>query len=1122
MHRQFDVGATFDENSSNFIITSDEHRKEPLNITSDALLKHLTGIFAAFLVQYDIKCRDIKWVLGGKRQRPVRLKLRKGLPGLNGEYQTYVTVECIIRNDYPENPKSPGDTKLICRPIDVPPEMGSKLIRGHELNFILGKSRVFPIDILFCTEKFEDISENEPLWQKQLRKLQDSSPSHVELLSEVEALRFDTEGEIVDNCLLRAGESLPLEVIAVVRPRMSKVALQKGMNSGKSISGSRTDQKSIVARSSEMVLIVTELKFRPPGERVPPTEKGKEVYISPRSIKATTCCNVSGLYRFKPSQVSDLIMKKTGTYMLTLKILGEDFKDTKPLVIRVNVAASEKGDCWRVCNHAGDCNTAHPGLKSPNLWGRLGEALNWELFLCTYDDYNNPTKFRNINELKNINLELRTLAGECLNDIQLTLPRNFDIKNHISPDHCSLKLQKLELSGGNLATFAPTYQASLWIYIAKKRVAEFRFTVRPGSVGKAVMKEGETPARPLRPGQIIDHLVFQFMDKYGNLAEKGEVVDLALEGLKLCDRKGGSTRKVDDSSCVDLGGRLKVEARYGDTAAVELRNTTFGRTQVLGEFNFDIMKRQLRILNNPKSASGGSKLEDVTIEVVDVETGRVDEDMDGVTYALALGWNKAVCIPLKRGRCTLPDIILPNKTELWTGKVFLAEHPEIRVVMRVEILETWVLPAMENTSEYPPISRIALASLPPQELAKVLEASIERHKELEKKAKQKGRQVGLMESELEERKKRLKMFGERQAYLHNQLRSLQKNEQDEDGGDSEYIEQAEMEEDKLETYNSKKLMSELQKLGDPPGTHAASVLLDAIVDDHRLVEGIGKDVIGLVAILAEVESDSISTALANFLGEDTMTCIICKTVLGIQFLGAHYVGHQSLGLHGLIKDRNSSISGSFGVILADPCSSYKRDDGEQAVIDDHPQKLLHLSPSADSTRPKPLGFIDYAVNLLQFHKGYTLCLKVGEFGLRETLFFNLFGYLQVYDTVENMMRAKEYIQTSAVSLDGGVLYDKRTLHFKTILGKSPTIRFAVASKTEIVDAPQRQPPPARLKLMQEIKKTSNQAAEECSKISVLLKELMQSKNRANQLTQDLTKEAAFTAGLVAKVKENHC
>lgn len=34
------------------------------------------------------------------------------------------------------------------------------------------------------------------------------------------------------------------------------------------------------------------------------------------------------------------------------------------------------------------------------------------------------------------------------------------------------------------------------------------------------------------------------MDKYGNLVEKGEVVDLVLEGLKFCDRKGGFIRKV--------------------------------------------------------------------------------------------------------------------------------------------------------------------------------------------------------------------------------------------------------------------------------------------------------------------------------------------------------------------------------------------------------------------------------------------------------------------------------------------------------------------------------------------------------------------------------------------------
>lgn len=67
-----------------------------------------------------------------------------------------------------------------------------------------------------------------------------------------------------------------------------------------------------------------------------------------------------------------------------------------------------------------------------------------------------------------------------------------------------------------------------------------------------------------------------------------------------------------------------------------------------------------------------------------------------------------------------------------------------------------------------------------------------------------------------------------------------------------------MEEDKFEIYNLKKLMLELQKLGDFLGIYVVSVLLDVIVDDYRLVEGIGKDVIGLVVILVEVESDFIS------------------------------------------------------------------------------------------------------------------------------------------------------------------------------------------------------------------------------------------------------------------------
>lgn len=39
------------------------------------------------------------------------------------------------------------------RPIGVPPDKGSRVIEGDDPDFILGDSQVFPLDILFCTDK---------------------------------------------------------------------------------------------------------------------------------------------------------------------------------------------------------------------------------------------------------------------------------------------------------------------------------------------------------------------------------------------------------------------------------------------------------------------------------------------------------------------------------------------------------------------------------------------------------------------------------------------------------------------------------------------------------------------------------------------------------------------------------------------------------------------------------------------------------------------------------------------------------------------------------------------------------------------------------------------------------
>lgn len=53
---------------------------------------------------YDITCGDYNWKVG-KEEAPIRLKLLKGLPGLNNnDMVLYVTVECFISEGLADEP----------------------------------------------------------------------------------------------------------------------------------------------------------------------------------------------------------------------------------------------------------------------------------------------------------------------------------------------------------------------------------------------------------------------------------------------------------------------------------------------------------------------------------------------------------------------------------------------------------------------------------------------------------------------------------------------------------------------------------------------------------------------------------------------------------------------------------------------------------------------------------------------------------------------------------------------------------------------------------------------------------------------------------------------------------
>lgn len=83
-------------------------------------------------------------------------------------------------------------------------------------------------------------------------------------------------------------------------------------------------------------------------------------------------------------------------------------------------------------------------------------------------------------------------------------------------------------------------------------------------------------------------------------------------------------------------------------------------------------------------------------------------------------------------------------------------------------------------------------------------------------------------------------------------------------------------------------------------------------------------------------------------------------------------------------------------------------------------KLLFPDPTLPCGS-RPAGFLGYAVNLVNIDDDHLDTVTDSGFGLRETLFYRLFGDTQVYATRDDMKRAVSCIKDGAVSLDGGIL-----------------------------------------------------------------------------------------------------
>ncbi|KAK2362504.1 protein DEFECTIVE IN MERISTEM SILENCING [Trifolium repens] len=180
-----------------------------------------------------------------------------------------------------------------------------------------------------------------------------------------------------------------------------------------------------------------------------------------------------------------------------------------------------------------------------------------------------------------------------------------------------------------------------------------------------------------------------------------------------------------------------------------------------------------------------------------------------------------------------------------------------------------------------------------------------------------------------------------------------------------------------------------------------------------------KDVVGIVAMLGKVEDANLSRLFSEYLGMETMLAIVCRTYEGVKALEMYDKEgciNKDVGLHGLGATIGRPLDDRFLVI----CLESLRPFAGNYVVDDSQRKLDILNPRLPNGEC-PAGFIGFAVNMINIDNLNLFCVTPSGYGLRETLFYNLFSRLQVYKTRAEMIQALPCISDGALSLDGGMV-----------------------------------------------------------------------------------------------------
>ncbi|CAL9180289.1 unnamed protein product [Musa hybrid cultivar] len=967
MHDRYDEEINCGEDEPVHIIGP--QNKKQLGITADVVRVHQA-----------IKRRGIIWESGQK------VKIFKGATGCLKK-NLYATLEYILIEGFQGDVG--GDARLICRPLDCSDEKGcSILVYNGNASLDMHDSLSFPISLI-DSENIQAIDL--ATWNCQVEKHKGRLPSRIDILAGQQCSLLGISGELPIEAPVVAGFTPPREIVAVIRPaNFSSLMASKGL-----------DQKNIVKNEFEMTLKVSHKC------RAKQNEQMTLAYT--KSVKPLSHTGISGLYIFGLQDICSKLFYKAGIYIFTFFVNCKN-TNIKHLEARVVVKPDTKVCKWRfVFDEWG------PFTDKQLLSTRVGSYISYLSVVCL-DRYSNQIPFSSIPEAT-----IKIFVEECM------LLHVDKMKMILSSDQLLLELKDILIESSKLDMIQPSYEAVLAICSQDGLFsAEIPCKVMPGTLSSVRLQTSLQEGEYLVPEEVIEELVLEMFDAYGNHIEEGVEVFIHTDGFSFQDHLG-YIRKVNCKGCIDLSGLLTVSASFGSYAHLSVSYDK----EIVYKKKFQVAKRELRAVSGVSGIHPiGCQLENVIFEVFDRD-GQVDEKIHGQYHTLrivsdSLKLDDTIQYTFHHGRCTVPFVPVPHRPGPFCFSAFHTRYHDLCTDIEVNVLEASKLELFAATESYGTFQSQVLDHMDSSKCLShqkdLLVKYISHHTQiLDEKITEAGLKIG-------EHERKLKTLNDQKIQVEQDIHDLKVFI------GPQYLSQ-------IESLSSSR--EEILKRIERKGDTAAAIcccLSKAIQKQEtwKCFTNWTQDVVGLVALLGNVNTSKNSRMFSQFLGEDNMLAIVCKSYEAASRLEyydeAGKIDHQQ-AVHGAAATLGINISRRFPVICLEDIRPY-----QGRIMPNDPQRRLCLSNPLLQSGAVPAGFLGYAVNMINLDIHHWNTKTLSGHGLRETLFYLLFGETQVYQTRADMRQARSCIKQGAISLDGGIV---RASGFILLGDCEPDVMFPV-------------------------------------------------------------------------------